>query len=107
MKIKAHISVERIDLGGVYTFRTEVHDVEVIRVLRYPATRNRALNRWHYQADIKDHPALSPDAIRTGAGLSYRVNIQRRGLNDAWKPPAFPAGTHVFEVAAQAQGDQP
>lgn len=95
MKILAHIDVEKIVSPGYFSFRREVREVEVVRVLRYPATRNPSLNRWHYQADVADHPDMHPDSIRVGR--FYRVNIMRRGLNPSWKPPEFAPGKQVFE----------
>lgn len=100
MKIKAHITVEKIDLGYATTFRSEVHEVEVVRVYRSPVSLRHNLNRWYYQADIKDHPALHPEAIRVGANGAYRVNVMRRGLNGAWVPPEFPAGKNWVDVAS-------
>jgi len=108
VKIKAHICVERIELGGgLHTYRTEVHEVNVVRVIRSPATRSRTLNRWYYQADIAEHPSMSPHAIRTGHSGAYRVNVQRRGLNDRWQPPTFREGCNVFEVEPSPNGDEP
>lgn len=98
MKILAGIPVEKITRPGSFSFRHETLEVEVIRVCRYPATSNRSLNRWHYQADIKRHPKMDPEAICVGPDGAYRVNIQRRGLNPKWVPPAFPDGKNVFEV---------
>lgn len=99
MKIWARIPVARIDMPmcAGFTFRHEVHEVEVIRVIRYPASKNKALNRWHYQAHIKDHPRLLLEA-KHGFDGPYRVNIQRRGLNSSWVPPDFGDG-NVHEIA--------
>jgi len=97
MKILASIPVEKVSRHGgfAFSFRHEQHEVEVLRVMRYPATRNTALNRWHYQADIADHPALCKEAIRCGVDNAYRVNIFRKGLNDKWRPPEFGASNWV------------
>lgn len=98
MKILAHIEVEKIVSPGYFSFRSEVRELEVIRVIRYRAAKNPALNRWHYQADVADHPDMHPDSIRIGVGRHYRVNIMRSGLNPKWRPPEFAPGEHVFEV---------
>lgn len=98
MIILAPIPVEKIDKGSCFYFRHETMEVEVMRVFRYPASKNRELNRWHYQADIKDPLSVHPHAIRTGSNGALRVSIQRKGLNGAWKPPAFPEGKNVVEI---------
>lgn len=98
MKILAPIPVEKVTGPGWCSFRTEVREVEVVRVIRTHATRYGSLNRFHYSADIKDHPDVHPEAVRIGANGLHRVNIQRRGLNPKWKPPAFADGNYIFEV---------
>lgn len=104
MKIVADIPVEQIDLGhGLSTYRSEAHEVEVIRVVRYAAARKASLNRWRYEADIKDHPALCPDAIRCGANGAVRVNIMRNPLNPKWKPPTFAPGEYCIEIDQEQQ----
>lgn len=99
VKIIASIPVEKISGNGCFSFKHEQHEVEVVRVIRRQATRNPNLNRWHYQADIKDHPALCKEAIRIGPNLAFRVNIYRRGLNPKWKPPEFPKGINWVDIA--------
>ena len=98
MKIMASIPVEKVTGNGWTQFREELREVEVIRVIRYPATRRPELNRWRYQADIADHPDMHPEASRFGAGEHMRVNIRRRWINPKWKPPEFAPGKLVFEV---------
>ena len=98
MKILAPIPVEKVTGPGWYSFRNEVRELEVIRVMRTPATRYKDLNRWHYMADVADHPDMHPEAVRIGANGRHRVNIQRRGLNPKWKPPIFADGSYFFEV---------
>lgn len=99
MRILAYIPVEKVVRpGGLVSFRNEVRELEVVRVIRTPATRNKALNRWHYQADVADHPDMHPEAVRIGADGCHRVNIQRKGLNPRWKIPDFPVGSCVFVV---------
>lgn len=98
MKILAGIPVERIQLsGGTYTYRCEIHDVNVVRVTRSQATRNKSLNRWHYTAHIADHPALLLEAKLHSFDGCHIVGIQRRGLNNTWAPPNFGAG-NVYTV---------
>lgn len=100
MKILASIDVEEIDLGhGLSTWRSEVHEVEVVRVVRYPVSRKASLNRWRYVADIKDHPALASSVIRVGFNDSVRVAIVRTHLNPHWKPPVFGPGVLSVEIA--------
>ena len=109
MKIIASIPVEKTSGNGCFSFRHEQHEVEVVRVIRHPATRNPDLNRWHYQADIKDHPALCKEAIRIGPNFEYRVNIHRRsdnpryGLNPKWKPPEFPNGGNWVDIPPEEE----
>lgn len=97
MKIMAYIPVQEIRSHGCTTYRHEMHEVDVVRIVRYQATRYPELNRWRYLADIADHPSLCASAIRTGFSGSYRVNVVRR-QNPRWKPPLFNAGRNVFEV---------
>lgn len=98
MKILASIEVERIQRSAsTYTFRAEVMEVEVVRVMRTRADSYR--NRYYYQADIKRPARMHPDAqyyLRDGV---VRVNIARKA-NPKWKPPVFPKGINVFEVPA-------
>lgn len=98
MKIMADIPVEETHpYPGATSFRGEVHEVEVVRLVRWNGTSVPGKTRYHYQADIADHPAMCAGAIRTGPAGEYRVNVVR-SLNKSWKPPAFPAGSNVFEV---------
>lgn len=82
-----------------HSFKKEERDVEVVRVLRYPLGKDK--KRFHYAADIVDHPDIHPDArdhlMKSLAGL-VRVRIQRN-LNPRWKPPVFPKGVDMVEVA--------
>ena len=97
MKIMAHIPVRRVDVSPCsYTFDVELLEVDVVRIVRYPATRYPHLNRWYYQADIADHSRLHPDACRTGYGGTYRVNVVR-SINPSWRPPEWPAGANCIE----------
>lgn len=101
MKILATIPVEKIQRSPcTYSFRYEVREVEVIRVMRWAGPNNRRLNRFHYFVDIKRHPDLHPEAIFTGLDGAYRVNVVRRGMNPKWKPPVFPDGKDLVEVGA-------
>jgi len=96
MKIIASIPVERIQRTPYsYSYRHELHEVDVIRVVRAQATRYPHLNRWHYKADIKDHPSLLIEAKHSQR--EYRVNIFRKGLNPKWKPPEF-GNSNVYVV---------
>lgn len=97
----AHIPVEKVVLSASsYTFKSALREVVVVRVLRYPATYDRNLNRWHYQVDIRRHPDIHPEAICVGVDGAYRCNVIRRQLNPKWKPPEFPAGCDVVEITA-------
>lgn len=97
MKIKARIPVEKVQIaGGWGTFRHEVHEVQVVRLVRYPVR-----NRWHYLADVARPTAMHAEAICVGAGGTYRVNVYRcgkQGLNPKWVPPVFPDGVHELEI---------
>ena len=97
MKILASIPVKQIWFANSTTFNHTYHEVEVVRVIRWNGTSVPGKTRWHYQADIVDHPAMCAGAVRIGVAGAYRVNIVR-SLNKRWKPPAFPAGSNVFEV---------
>lgn len=105
MKILAAIPVEKIRLSPVtYTFRSEIREVEVVRVLRYPATRYPHLKRYYYMADLKRHPDLHPDATCTGLNGLFRTNIVRRGLNDKWVPPVFPEDKDGYGIFVVEEG---
>lgn len=95
LALRALIPVRAVRGPGWTTFDYEEIEVQALRIVRYPATRYPHLNRWHYQADIADHPKLCREAIRIGADGAYRVRVDRR-LNPRWKPPMFPAGTNVI-----------
>ena len=97
MKILASIPVEKVTGPGWEMFNHTCHEVEVVRVIRWNGTSVPGKTRWHYQADIVDHPAMCAGAVRIGVAGAYRVNIVR-SLNKRWKPPAFPVGSNVFEV---------
>lgn len=100
MKILASVPVEKIRLSpATYTFRHEVREVDVVRVMRHPATSNRLLRRFYYEADVKPHPDMHPEAICIGLNGLYRTNIVRATLNPKWKPPEFPEGKYVVEVS--------
>jgi predicted P-loop ATPase/GTPase len=98
VKILASIEVERIHLtASTYTFRAETMEVEVIRVMRTRADSYR--NRYYYSADVKRPTRMHPEARRYGRDESVvRVNIVRKA-NPKWKPPVFPEGRNVLEVA--------
>nr|WP_319566268.1 hypothetical protein [uncultured Rhodoferax sp.] len=96
MKILASIPVERVQVSAnTFTYRTEIHELTVILVMRYASTRRRELNRFHYQADVEDHPMLLQEAKH--GRKHYRVNIQRHGMNDKWPLPNF-GDKDVYEV---------
>ena len=97
MLINASIPVEMIKGPFTTSFRHELQEVEVLRVVRCPATRYPNLNRWHYEADIADHPKMCAGAIRIGMGGAFRVRIDR-WLNPRWKPPVFPDGANSVEI---------
>lgn len=98
VKILASIAVERIQLSAsTYTFRSEVMEVEVVRVLRTRADSYR--NRFYYSADVKRPARMHPDDQYYQKDGTVRVNIVRRA-NPKWKPPVFPEGSNVFEVPA-------
>jgi predicted P-loop ATPase/GTPase len=99
VKILASIEVERIQRSAsTYTFRAEVMEVEVIRVMRRRADSYR--NRYYYEADVKRPARMHPDARSYGRDESVvRVNIVRKA-NPTWKPPVFPEGRNVLEVPA-------
>ena len=100
MKILASIPVEKIRLSPTtFTFRHEVREVEVVRVMRVPATSNRRLRRFHYEANIKPHPDMHPEAVCCGVNGAYRTNIVRATLNPKWKPPQFAEDQNVAEVS--------
>jgi hypothetical protein len=98
VKILASIEVERIQLSAsTFTFRCEVMEVEVVRVMRTRADSYR--NRYYYSADIKRPARMHPDAQYYLKDGIVRVNIVRKA-NPAWKPPVFPEGRNVLEVPA-------
>ena len=99
MKIIATIPVERAQVSkDSYTFIGEEHVVDIVRVVRWNGTSVPGKTRWHYLADIAEHPLLHKDACRIGPGGEYRVCIDR-GLNPKWRPPFAKCSTdHVFEV---------
>lgn len=98
MKILASIAVERIQRSAnTYTFRAEVMEVEVVRVMRRRADSYR--NRYYYEADIKRPARMHPDAQYYLKDGIVRVNIVRKA-NPKWKPPVFPEGVNVIEVPA-------
>lgn len=99
VKILASIEVERVQLtASTYTFRAEVMEVEVVRVMRRRADSYR--NRYYYEADAKRPARMHPDARSYGRDESVvRVNIVRKA-NPKWKPPVFPEGRNVLEVPA-------
>lgn len=97
MKILASIEVERIQLSAsTYTFRCEVMEVEVVRVVRSRADSYR--NRFYYSADVKRPERMHPDARSYARNDNeVRVNIVRK-VNPKWKPPAFPAGVNCIDI---------
>ena len=97
MKILAGIEVERLQLSAsTFTFRCEVMEVEVVRVMRTRADSYR--NRYYYQADVKRPACMHPDARRYGHAESVvRVNIERKA-NPKWKPPVFPEGVNWIDI---------
>lgn len=98
MKILASVVVDWVSLGSnLYTYRSEIHEVEVIRIIRHPATRYPILNRWRYDADIAYHPKLFKFEHIIKINGAYQVMVNRE-INPRWKPPVFPAGSNVFEV---------
>jgi hypothetical protein len=99
MKIKAGIPVEKIAVVGGITYRHEVREVEVIKVMRHPVSLYHNLNRWHYQAQVKFHEDLHDDMkhLYRNDGF-FTVNIVRRGLNNSWKPPVFRDGKNSVSV---------
>lgn len=99
MKILASIEVERIQLSAsTFTFRCEVMEVEVVRVIRSRADSYR--DRFYYSADVKRPACMHPDARSYARNDNeVRVNIVRRA-NPKWKPPVFPVGVNCIEVAA-------
>lgn len=100
MKILASIEVERIQLSAsTYTFRTEVMEVEVVRVMRTRADSYR--NRYYYSADVRRPARMHPDAQYYLKDGIVRVNIVRR-TNPKWKPPLFPTGVNCIEVGEEA-----
>lgn len=101
MKILASIEVELIHLSAsTFTFRCEVMEVEVVRVMRQRADSYR--NRYYYSADVKRPACMHPDARSYGRDESVmRVNIVRRA-NPTWKPPVFPAGVNCIEISEAA-----
>lgn len=102
MKIIASIPVERIlsPYGSSFTYASALHEVEVVRVIRH-RTSNK-VKRYVYEADIKDHPAMCPEAIRIGGSGLHRVCIVR-SLNKRWKPPVFADGRNVYEVPNESR----
>lgn len=86
MKILAEITTAAVRGPHSTTYRADVREVEVAVLVRYRATRFPDLNRWHYMADIVDHPDLCPEAIRIGVDDRYRVRVSRK-LNPRWRPP--------------------
>lgn len=99
MKILAYIPVEKVRLSEcTFTYRVELREVDVTRIVRWAGENNRRLGRFHYQADIKRHPDMCAEAICSGPYGAFRVNVQRKGLNPKWKPPVFPAGCDSVEI---------
>lgn len=98
MKIFASIEVARIQLSAnTHTFRCEVMEVEVVRVVRSRADSYR--NRYYYSADVERPARMHPAARSYGRDDSVvRVNIVRRA-NPKWNPPAFPVGVNCIEIA--------
>jgi hypothetical protein len=96
MKILASIPIEKVQVSAnSYTYLQEIHEVEVTRLMRWPAAKNAMLNRWHYVAVIKPHPSMAPEACNDGYNT---VNVIRRRLNPNWKPPVFPEGVNTVEI---------
>lgn len=103
MKILAHIPIEKVHVHGGFTFRTELIEVEVVRVIRNASAANKALNRWRYAADIKSPAEICQEAHFFGADGLFRVNVYRRGVNPKWVPPVFPPGANWVDI----EGDAP
>ncbi|MEX3764490.1 hypothetical protein [Paraburkholderia phenoliruptrix] len=97
MKILASIEVERVQRSeSTYTFRCEVMELDVVRVMRQRADTYR--NRYYYSADVKRPARMHPDARSYGRDESVvRVNIVRK-TNPKWKPPEFPDGINCIEI---------
>ncbi|WP_227461633.1 hypothetical protein [Cupriavidus pauculus] len=105
MKILAHISVEKVILNerGVFTFRSEEMECEVVRVLRRKIGANDPRQRFYYQADVV-RPAQMHLEVWDGNARNdgtVRVNVNRF-RNKQWKPPVFPAGADVVEISREA-----
>ncbi|SAL01562.1 hypothetical protein AWB80_08154 [Caballeronia pedi] len=97
MKIIAYIPVERIQLTAcTYTYRSELMELEVVRVVRHRADRTR--ERFYYHADVKRPARMHHTAMSYGRDDTVvRVNIFRKE-NPKWKPPVFPEGVNCIEI---------
>ena len=101
MKIIAYIPVEKVVSPGgtTFSFRRELLEVEVVRILRYRCDRTRA--RYYYQADVLIPGKMCQEALsahEVTQGMT-RVNVLR-DKNPKWKPPVFPEGKNNVEVSA-------
>lgn len=101
MKILAHISVEKVVLNerGVFTFRSEEMECEVVRVLRRKIGANDPRQRFYYEADVVRPERMHPEAWDGNARNdgTVRVNVNRF-RNKRWKPPVFPEGARFVEI---------
>lgn len=91
MKILAEIPVKKIKLNDwSFTYEHQTIEVEVVALVRYHATKNKNLNRFHYEAFVKPPPQQLKETIYNAP--LFRCNVNR-ALNKGWKPPAFEEGT--------------
>jgi len=103
MKLVAGIPVDRVEESAAfYSYRHEVFECEVVRVLRTQATQYKHLNRWHYFADVVAPAGALAEAMdksltHEGRQL-YRINIFRNSKHKGWKPPEFPKDSRVVYI---------